>query len=119
MRQTLGELSGRLNAPPREAETLIPEEYKAWASLSAQEKTQLVADRLYPVATGTAPFEVQLVYAQPRVLNGVSEPKHNDYPRVRLHAHNDHEAKALYQSLCGITGFDQNHATLECQPVAA
>ena len=110
LRARLDELTGR--AAP-EAPTLIPEDYKAWAALSAQEKTQLVADRLYGPAEGLRPFDVQLVYHPRRGATGKEEPRHSEQPRVRLFARGDAEAGALYQSLCGISGYSAEEARLE------
>jgi hypothetical protein len=118
LRLTLDALAGR----PREPETLIPESYKAWAALSAEEKTQLAADKRWPPAQGTRPFEVQLVYVKPVKMlsdDGPERPRDSEWPRVRLQAHNDAEARALYLELCGITGFSHDVSRLEAVALAA
>lgn len=121
LRQTVDQLAGRVGekVAPIEPPTLVSEEYKKWAMLSAQEKSQLVADQRYGPSEGTRPFELQLVYQPRRVLNGVPEVPPSEWPRIKLHAHNEHEAKALYQELCGITGFSQEMSKLECRELAA
>lgn len=123
LRETLDGLAGRVGvkAAPLEQPTLVSEEFKRWAQLSAQEKTQLVANDLYGPSEGTKPYECQLVYLPRRSggLNGVAETPPSEHPRVKLHAHNEPEAKALYLSLCGITSFKHDVCQLECAPVAA
>lgn len=104
-----------LVARPREEETLVPESYKAWAALSAQEKTQLEADKRYGPAQGLACWEVQLVYLE----RPGKEPWNNEQPKVRLHARSDVEAKALYLQLCGISGYDSQVSELVAAAVAA
>lgn len=126
MRETLDRLAGRVGEQPtmleqQKADQEAFEHHKKWAMLSAQEKSQLVANQLYGPSTGTTPYECQLVYL-PRRTGGASggvETPPSEFPRVRLHAHNDHEARALYQSLCGINRFDQDVCKLECASVAA
>jgi len=93
---------------PIDPDTNIPEDFKKWASLSATEKTQLAADKAYPPEQGLRPWQVQLVY-QPDA-NGEVRP--SEFPQTKIHARSEHEARAFYQALCGITGYDQEMCEL-------
>jgi len=61
-------------------------EFLAWIALSAQQKTQLAADKKFAGQTGDI-WEVELV----------------DQPAIRLPAHSLYDAIGKYAELCGIT----------------
>jgi hypothetical protein len=69
-------------------------EFLAWVALSAEQKTQLVADRIYKDAVE---------------LGGWWEVQLQEMPRVKLRAHSEYEAVGRYNELCGITGTAHKH----------
>ena len=69
--------------------------FLAWVALSAQEKTQLVADAKFAGAGGE-PWEVSL----------------HEQPTVRVPAHSEYEAIGRYNEVCGILGTQHKHAAV-------
>ena len=104
-----------LRAPAPPPLTEIEADYRRWAALSAREKSQLAADRLHPPDASTRPFAVQLLYHPRRSPTGQVEAPPSDFPRLSINAHSDPEARAFYQTLCGIQSFDNQVTYLECQ----
>jgi len=104
---------------PREPETLIPEEFRRWAELPAEAKTQLVADEKYGPDKGPQVFEIQLVYLVKKDQSGKKERPYSEYPKVRLHAHSVHEAEAYYRELCGITSNNPDYTEYQTKKAGA
>ena len=104
-----------LKAPAPPPPTDVPAELRAWYELDAQKKSQLVADEKCPAGPGKRGYELQLTY-NPRhdPATGQKKSRPSEYPRLKLHAHNEPEARALYNDLCGIKSHDQEVTTLEC-----
>jgi hypothetical protein len=73
-------------------------EFLDWVALSAEQKTQIQADKKF-ASVGGEPWEVQL-------------PEH---PKVRLPAHSEYEAIGRYNEICGITATAHKHI---CTPIA-
>jgi hypothetical protein len=68
--------------------------FLAWVALTAEEKTQRVADARFADRPDLGDWwEVQLPGKQG-----------NECPRVRVRAHSDHEAIGRYREVCGILG---------------
>jgi hypothetical protein len=74
-------------------------EFLAWIALTAEQKTQLVADKKFKDAGGEL-WEVSL----------------QEQPTVRLPAHSEYEAVGRYNEICGITATAHKHTAA---PVAA
>lgn len=93
-------------AKETEAQKQAHAEFLAWVALSAEQKTQLVADKKFGGDTGDV-WEVQL----------------QEHPRVRLRAHGEYEAVGKYNELCGITATAHKHSLTRLDqtpsPVAA
>lgn len=68
------------------------QEYQAWVSKTAEEKTQMVADAKFRGMAGDV-WEVSL----------------KEQPTVRLPAHSEYEAIGRYNDVCGILSTDHKH----------
>lgn len=75
-----------------EAQKKAYAEFLAWVALSAEQKTQLVADRMLS-RPGEQLWEVQL----------------QEHPKVRLPAASRYDAIGKYNQLCGITATAHDH----------
>ena len=89
-----------LTAKETEAQAQRHKEFLAWVALSAEQKTQLVADRLFADPALGEWWTVTL----------------QDQPTVRVRAHSEYEAIGRYNETCGVTGTAHKHVAA---PVAA
>jgi len=79
-------------------ETPETKAYKAWAQLSAKDKTQLVLAKEFPDnEPGTRPFDVRLVGP---------DGKPTEHFPLRLPAHSVEEAEGRYRKIMGINKTD-------------
>lgn len=85
-----------------EREEANKENFLEWAELTAQEKSQLAADRMG--WAGTARYRCW--------LHGAKEQ-----PIVEIQANSEEEAKARYLQLCGIRSIDNEKYTQRAVPV--
>jgi hypothetical protein len=70
-------------------------EFLAWIALTAEQKTQLVADKKFKDMGGDL-WQVSL----------------KDQPTVRLLAHSEYEAIGRFNEVCGITGTEEKHTAV-------
>lgn len=80
-------------AKETEAQKAALVKFLEWVALTAEQKTQLVADREFADPALGAWWEVQL----------------QEHPKVRVRAHSDFEAVGRYNQVCGITGTAHKH----------
>lgn len=80
-------------AKETEAQKQALAQFHAWVSLTAEQKTQLVADREFADPALGPWWEVQL----------------QEHPKVRVRGHSDFEAVGRYNQVCGITGTAHRH----------
>ncbi len=78
----------------REQSSAAFEAWKAWAGLSAREKTQRIADERWGKEEGQV-WQVDLHDPEDKIDT-------SDHPIVQVRAHSAGEARARYQELCGI-----------------
>jgi hypothetical protein len=76
-----------------EAERKSKADFLAWINLTTQQKTQQVADRMFPQTAGAEVWEVQL----------------QEQPKICLWAHSEFDAIGRYNQLCGITQTEHKH----------
>src|SRR5262249_23257698 len=78
------------------------ERQRAWAQLSAADKTQLEADRRWAADAALTRDRVTLWSAPDGDEQGRKAKQAKEWPAVVIPAHSEEEAKARYQILCGI-----------------
>ena len=89
LRKRIADLEAFINgeSADRQAQEKRLAEVTALANLSAEERTQRIADKQY---TDGTPFRVGL----------------KEFPSLRLKAHSVEEARGRYRALCGILSVD-------------
>lgn len=80
--------------------------YEAWkkdVGRPAAERTQDIADRLYP---NGEPFRVKIDSSKP---DGKPGPNVSEHPEIVIRANSPEEAEGRYRKLCGIRGIDSEY----------